>query len=190
MSYEDALAGLKADFGKKKLLTPAEIAPYISKSPSAQASMRTRKQFPIAKKEMGGRVVVSIYALAKYIGEDDAGPPDAAEQIRVGKPAKPVTKTAKGIDKTKPYRRPPSLGKTLTALRKRVIDTALSAASTDLCAALRLRRAWLPCTTPCYPSRTRGIWICRSSNPFLVLSSAVSEPPFRWHQARTDGDSR
>ena len=125
MSYEDALADLKADFGKKKLLTPAEIAPYISKSPSAQASMRTRKQFPIAKKEMGGRVVVSIYALAKYIGEDDAGPPDAAEKIRVGKPSKPVTKTAKGIDKTKPYRRPPSLGKTLTALRKRVIDTAL-----------------------------------------------------------------
>ena len=125
MSYEDALADLKADFGKKKLLTPAEIAPYISKSPSAQASMRTRKQFPIAKKDMGGRIVVSIYALAKYIGEDDAGPPVADEQIRVGKPAKPVAKTAKGIDKTKPYRRPPSLGKTLIALRKRVIDIAL-----------------------------------------------------------------
>ena len=124
MSYADALADLKADFGKKKLLTPGEIAPYISKSPSAQASMRTRKQFPIAKKDMGGRVVVSIYALAKYIGEDDASP-DAVEQIRVSKPAKPVAKTAKGIDKTKPYRRPPSLGKTLTALRKRVIDTAL-----------------------------------------------------------------
>ena len=125
MSYEDALADLKADFGKKKLLTPAEIAPYISKSPSAQSSMRTRKQFPIAKKDMGGRVVVSIYALAKYIGEDDVTPPSAAEQIRVGKPAKPVAKTAKGINKTKPYRRPPSLGKTLMALRNRVIDTAL-----------------------------------------------------------------
>ena len=124
MSYEDALADLKADFGKKKLLTPSEIAPYISKSPSAQASMRTRKQFPIAKKDMGGRIVVSIYALAKYIGEDD-GPPDAPEQIRVGKPAKPVAKTAKGIDKTKPYRRPPSLGKTLLLLRKQVIETTL-----------------------------------------------------------------
>ena len=124
MSYEDALADLKADFGKKKLLTPTEIAPYISKSPSAQASMRTRKQFPIAKKDMGGRVVVSIYALAKYIGEDDASP-DFPEQIRLSKPAKPAAKTAKGTDKTKPYRRPPSLGKTLTALRNRVIDTAL-----------------------------------------------------------------
>ena len=124
MSYADALADLKADFGKKKLLTPAEIAPYISKSPSAQASMRTRKQFPIAKKDMGGRVVVSIYALAKYIGEDDESP-EAVDQIRIVKPAKPVVKAAKGIDKTKPYRRPPSLGKTLTALRRRVADAAI-----------------------------------------------------------------
>ena len=124
MSYEDALADLKADFGKKKLLTPAEIAPYISKSPSAQASMRTRKQFPIAKKDMGGRVVVSIYALAKYIGEDD----DAIivpKTAPATKPAKVSAKSANGIDKTKPIRRPPSLGRTLTMLRARVNDTAL-----------------------------------------------------------------
>ena len=125
MSYEDALADLKADFGKKKLLTPAEIAPYISKSPSAQASMRARKQFPIAKKDIGGRVVVSIYALAKYIGESDAGPPSTAEQVKITQPAKQIAKAAKGIDKTKPYRRPPSLGKTLMAFRNQVIDTAL-----------------------------------------------------------------
>lgn len=124
MSYEDALADLKADFGKKKLLTPAEIAPYICKSPSAQASMRTRKQFPIAKKDMGGRIVVSIYALAKYIGEDDDAD-SAPKPIATTKPAKPSTKTAKGIDKTKPYRRPPSLGRMLTTFRTRVIDTAL-----------------------------------------------------------------
>jgi hypothetical protein len=124
MSYADALADMKADFGKKKLLSPADIAPYISKSPSAQASMRSRKQFPIAEKDMGGRVVVSIYALAKYIGEGDESP-DAVEQIRISKPAKPVAKTAKDIDKTKPYRRPPSLGKTLTALRRRVADAAI-----------------------------------------------------------------
>lgn len=124
MSYKDALADLKADFGKKKLLTPAEIAPYISKSPSAQASMRTRKQFPIAKKDMGGRVVVSIYALAKYIGEDD----DAIivpKPAPATKPTKVSVKSASGADKTKPIRRPPSLGRTLTMLRARVIDTAL-----------------------------------------------------------------
>ena len=70
MSYADALADLKADFGKKKLLTPAEIAPYIGRSASAIASLRSRKGFPPAKKE-GGKVVVSIYALAHYIGDDE-----------------------------------------------------------------------------------------------------------------------
>ena len=80
MSYQDALPDLKEEFGKKKLLTPADIAPYIDRSASAQASMRTRKQFPIAKKDMGGRVVVSIYALAGFIGEDD-------DPIIVPKPA-------------------------------------------------------------------------------------------------------
>jgi hypothetical protein len=124
MSYQDALADLKEEFGKKKLLTPADIAPYIDRSASAQASMRTRKQFPIAKKDLGGRVVVSIYALARFIGED-------GDVIAVPKPApaakaaKASSKSASGIDKTKPIRRPPSLGRTLTMLRARVEHAAL-----------------------------------------------------------------
>ena len=124
MSYADALADLKADFGKKKLLTPTEIAPYISKSPSAQASMRSRKQFPIAQKDIGGRIVVSIYALARFIGEDEEGEIPAKPTI-TPRPTKASTKAVKGIDMTKPIRRPPSLGRTLTMLRARVIHTAL-----------------------------------------------------------------
>lgn len=127
MSYADALADLKADFGKKKLLTPEEIAPYISKSASAQASMRSRKQFPIAQKDVGGRVMVSIYDLARFIGGDDTEP-----QPSLGKPSTTAktqavsksVKTAKSVDKTKPIRRPPSLGKTLTVFRKRINDAA------------------------------------------------------------------
>ena len=124
MSYQDALADLKEEFGKKKLLTPADIAPYIDRSASAQASMRTRKQFPIAKKDMGGRVVVSIYALARFIGEDD-NPIIVPKPAPTSKPAKASAKSAKGVDKTKPIRRPPSLGRTLTMFRARIIDTAL-----------------------------------------------------------------
>lgn len=124
MSYQEALADLKADFGKKKLLTPADMAPYISKSPSAQASMRSRKQFPIAQKDIGGRIFVTIYAFARFIGEDD-DVESAPKSTGASKPAKPSAKTAKGIDKTKPFRRPPSLGRMLTAFRTRVIDTAL-----------------------------------------------------------------
>lgn len=123
MSYADTLADLKADFGKKKLLTPAEIAPYISRTAGAQATMRSRKRFPVAKKDMGGRVVVSIYALARYIGEDDEE--DAPKPAPTAKAVKATAKSAKGIDKSKPIRRPPSLAKTLTAMRKRIEDTAL-----------------------------------------------------------------
>lgn len=125
MSYEDALADLKADFGKKKLLTPADIAPYIDKSPSAQASMRSRKQFPIAKKDVGGRVVVSIYDFARFIGGDDADGTSVPEQIRIATPQKKTSKSRKVVDKSKPFRRPPSLGKTLQALRGRQEAMAL-----------------------------------------------------------------
>jgi hypothetical protein len=124
MSYQDALADLKEEFGKKKLLTPSDIAPYIDRSASAQATLRTRKRFPIAKKDLGGRVVVSIYALARFIGEDD-DPIIVPKPAPAAKPAKASAKSAKGVDKTKPIRRPPSLGRTLTMLRARVIDTAL-----------------------------------------------------------------
>jgi len=68
---------------------------------------------------------VSVYALARYIGDDDAMPPGAAEQIKLGMPAKQVAKTDKGIAKTEPHHGPPWLGKKLLTLRKQVIDTAL-----------------------------------------------------------------
>ena len=57
--------------------------------------------------------------------EDDDHTADAPKSLAPSKPVKPSVKTAKGVNKSKPYRRPPSLGKTLTALRNRVIDTAL-----------------------------------------------------------------
>jgi hypothetical protein len=124
MSYEDALADLKAEFGKKTLLTPEDIAPYIDKSPAAQAALRTRKRFPFATKTIGGRIVVSIYDLARYIG----GEPSAQEAPAVAAVqavAKQPHKGTQGAEKYKPYRRPPSLGKALMALRKKVIDAAL-----------------------------------------------------------------
>jgi hypothetical protein len=115
MSYADALADLKADFGKQKLLTPSDIAPYISKTASAQAALRSRKKFPIATKDVGGRIFVSIYDLAHYIGDDEADDVKPAKQPPKDKPQQPTKST--GIDKSKPTRRPPSLGKTLKLLR-------------------------------------------------------------------------
>jgi hypothetical protein len=121
MSYADALADLKATYGNKKLLTPAEVAPFIGKSPSAQAKLRERDKFPIKPKPgMGSRVVMSIYDVAHYIGDEpeqiDVKPTDK----RTERPRKTSAKTAKAIDTSKPYRRPPSLGKTLRAFRARL----------------------------------------------------------------------
>lgn len=122
MSYADALADLKATFGDKKLLTPADVAPFIDRSPAAQAKLRGRNKFPIKVKQgMGNRVMMSIYDVAHFIGDD-------AEQIEikpstVSKPPKQQKaskKTAATIDKTKPIRRPPSLGATLRGFRARI----------------------------------------------------------------------
>lgn len=122
MSYADALADLKATFGTKKLLTPSDIAPFVGKSPAAQAKLRERDKFPIKVKQgLGNRVVMSIYDVAHFIGDD-------AEQIEIKpstssarpKQAKTSKKTAATIDKTKPIRRPPSLGATLRGFRARI----------------------------------------------------------------------
>ena len=122
MSYADALADLKATFGNKKLLTPADIAPFVGKSPAAQAKLRERDKFPIKVKQgMGTRVVMSIYDVAHFIG-------DEVEQIAIKNPtssapakqAKTSKKAAANIGTTKPFRRPPSLGATLRGFRARI----------------------------------------------------------------------
>jgi hypothetical protein len=124
MSYHSALADLKQSFGEKKLLTPAEIAPYIGKSAAAQAKLRDRGHFPInVRRDMGNRVVMSIYDVARYIGE----PPEevSASQKSRGdtevhnatRTTSPATPASNRNDASRPYRRPPSLGKTLLALQ-------------------------------------------------------------------------
>ena len=123
MSYEDALADLKADFGKQKMLTPAEIAPYIKRSGNAQAAMRSRKRFPIPNKELGGRIVVSIYALAHYIGDEleaDAEQPASERPSAPRKARASKTADSKSNTSRQAFRRAPSLGKTLLALRKQI----------------------------------------------------------------------
>lgn len=122
MTYADALADLKADFGKKKVLTPEDIAPYIGKSPAAQAALRSRKAFPIPSKELGGRIVISIYDLARFISDDDGeAPPSAAKQAVTMSDTKAKGRSSAGkADTSKPFRRAPSLGRTLVGFRKQL----------------------------------------------------------------------
>lgn len=127
MSYAAALAGLKEAFGGKKLLTPAEIAPHIGRSAAAQAKLRDRGRFPIkVKRGMGNQVVMSIYDVARYIGEEIEDESDSAQPEHVGTPIKTSRSTARRptssakADTSKPYRRPPSLAKLLLGFQSHI----------------------------------------------------------------------
>lgn len=127
MTYAAALNDLKQAFGDKKLLTPAEIAPHIGKSAAAQAKLRDRGRFPIkVKRDMGNQVVMSIYDVARYIGEEIVDEADNVESERLGTPmeasrstARKSTSSAK-MDKGLPHRRPPSLGKFLLGFQSQI----------------------------------------------------------------------
>lgn len=107
MSYEEVLADLKKDFGKKIDLSPADVAPYIDKSPDAQMALRKRKTFPIPYEKEGGRIVIKIYDLARHCSKEPSSPPSISPSPAVEKKRKialpPLAKN---------HRRP-SLGKTL-----------------------------------------------------------------------------
>lgn len=83
--YEHALKDLKSDFGAKKLLTPDDIAEVIGRSASAQAILRSRCEFPMPIKKVGGKVYISIYDLAKYL--TDPTPTKAAKTLSTGSTA-------------------------------------------------------------------------------------------------------
>lgn len=66
--FELVLADLKARFGSKVLLSPDDIAEIINCSTGSQANKRSKGTFPIPYDKDGfGKVVVSIYELAKYL---------------------------------------------------------------------------------------------------------------------------
>ncbi len=70
--YEEILKDLKAEFGKKVILSTSDIAPYISKSPAAQYQLRRRGGFPFKVNKLGGKYQISIYHLAKWLADDSA----------------------------------------------------------------------------------------------------------------------
>lgn len=72
MSYEEELADLKIEFGKRAHLSPSDIADYIGRSPDAQAAMRYRKTFPIPYQKFGGKIFIRTKDFARYLaGEYD-----------------------------------------------------------------------------------------------------------------------
>lgn len=127
MTYAAALDDLKQAFGAKKLLTPAEIAPHIGKSAAAQAKLRDRGRFPIkVKRDLGNQVVMSIYDVARYIGEeieDETGSVQPERVATAPKSSSSTTRTSASSSKvntSKPYRRPPNLAKLLLGFQSHI----------------------------------------------------------------------
>lgn len=108
MSYEAILAELKAEFGKKVLLSPDDIAPWIAKSRDAQQALRKRGTFPIPTTKMGGRIVIKIYDLAKWLSTTPE------ETVVVYPPTKKPVKQDKPSPFARPYKsRHPGFAKSL-----------------------------------------------------------------------------
>ncbi len=115
MSYEEALADLKEQYGARKMLNTDEVAEAIGKSREALAMLRYRRRFPIGKK-VGARFMVSIYDLAHFIGDPPA-PEEAAPVVQPKLAPKPRLSAS---EKSKPTRKPPSLARSIMAFRKSI----------------------------------------------------------------------
>jgi hypothetical protein len=110
MTKDEILRDLRQTYGHKVLLTPEDLALAIGRSPKAQANMRSRHAFPMPIKRLGGRVGVSVYALADYLANDsqNASPAvataaDSGAAIPAsGRPAAAGKKAPTGAPKRKP----------------------------------------------------------------------------------------
>lgn len=129
MSYQQALSDLKEQFGSKKLLTPAEVATVLPRCVKTVRQIINSDKSPLPPKTVGKTVCVSIYDLARFLAPDEAESPTAiaatTPSVKASSRARKPSKA--DLDPTKPYRRPPSLGKLLTAFETRIADLALRA---------------------------------------------------------------
>lgn len=127
MSYQQALSDLKEQFGSKKLLTPAEVATVLPRCVKTVRQIINSEKSPLPPKTVGKTVCVSIYDLARFLAPDEAESPKVLPTTapsvkasgRAGRSSKVV------LDPTKPYRRPPSLGKLITGFQTRIADLEL-----------------------------------------------------------------
>jgi len=67
--FQQILEDLKATFGSKIQLSPADIAEIIGISEGQQANLRSEGRFPIPYTKDAGRIRISVYALAKYLAD-------------------------------------------------------------------------------------------------------------------------
>lgn len=105
MNAQSILAELQARFGQEQdVLYPEDLAKILAKAPNVE-TLLCSGGLPLKVVKHGDRPAVSIYETALWLagGESKQGQPTEA--------AAPIP------DSSKPYRRRPSLGRALLALR-------------------------------------------------------------------------
>jgi hypothetical protein len=111
MTRDEILADLRRTYQGKALLSPADLAAAIGRSPKAQANMRSRGMFPMPVKRIGGRVGVTVYDLAEYLaGESPATPPPAQAADPADEETAPggTVAMARPGNKSAPYKAEPA----------------------------------------------------------------------------------
>lgn len=126
MSYEHALADLKEQFGSKKLLTPSEVAKVIPRCVKTIRQIINSTDSPLPPKAVGKRVCVSVYDVARFLADSEEPAPKSAVPTKAQRvPPMPRQSRTSGLDPTKPYRRPPSLGRLISGFQRRIDDLEL-----------------------------------------------------------------
>lgn len=74
MTKDEILADMRGLFGRKTMLSPADIAEVISQSEGAQAVARHRGRFDIPLRKRGRSVYVSLHELVDWLHAQEEGP--------------------------------------------------------------------------------------------------------------------
>ena len=73
MTKDEILADMRGLFGRKTMLSPADIAEVISQSEGAQAAARCRGRFDIPLRKRGRKLYVSLHDLVDWLYTQDEG---------------------------------------------------------------------------------------------------------------------
>jgi len=68
--FKVILDDLRSRVGEKIYLSPEDLEPLLDISKGQQANLRSQNRFPIPTRKIGGKVVVTIYDLAKHLSAD------------------------------------------------------------------------------------------------------------------------
>lgn len=99
--FKVILDDLRSRVGEKIYLSPEDLEPLLDISKGQQANLRSQNRFPIPTRKLGGKVVVTIYDLAKHLSADckeSVSHTIATERVQTKeKTARSTKKTRKGL---------------------------------------------------------------------------------------------